>query len=124
MRSSLKTALVIGTLIAPLGFVGVQAHPFFAGGECRILNRVKQGVLFNLDTMIGSEFVSPLTKDALRVSVCRANLPPGELKILNNANTGQKCFLGPESAPLANTTDWIEIITANGEATLICRFQP
>jgi hypothetical protein len=120
MKSLLKTAIMLGALGVS---ASASAHPFYAGNECRILNRSKVGVVFNLDTMVGSEFVAPLTKNALRVSVCRASFPPGELKIFNNANTGQKCFLGRESAALASTTDWIEIITANGEATLICRFE-
>jgi hypothetical protein len=102
----------------------MSAHPDFIPGTCKVLERNHTGDTVNLNSAQELDFVAPLERAGDTTITCRADLGPGALTILNFANTGDTCDLGPENAPVAKTKDWTEVIKANGEATLICRFGP
>ena len=116
-----------GTLAAAFLLCGVsaaQAHPSFAGSSCKVLDRLKAGHSFNFLTAEELDFIAPLLILGDTITICRGDLGIGTAQVWNFANTGEKCFLGPEGVASPQTTDWTEVIKANGETTLICRFGP
>jgi hypothetical protein len=123
----MKTVLVKTTVVfagLTFGVSNVVAHPAFTA-TCRVLERNPHiGKTFDLNSAEELDFGAPLARAGDTIITCKADLGPGALTILTFANTGDTCDLGPEHAPLATTTDWKEIIKANGETTLICRFGP
>jgi hypothetical protein len=75
MKTPLKIAVIFGVL-------GVRrsnglAHPTFTGATCKLLNRAHAGVVFDLNTLEGSEFAAPLGSSNVRIAVCRAALSAG-----------------------------------------------
>src|SRR5215469_2224235 len=122
MEGGMKTLLGTAVVLAGLTF-GVSnafANPSIGCG-CSIVDRNKMVVLFNFPQLEHEEIT--LTESGNINADCKLDLPPppnGEIT-WDNANTGFTCSLANASG-IAPTTDWQEVISANGQTTLQCHF--
>jgi hypothetical protein len=123
MMMKIRTGLLVGIGLI-FGISAADAHPDFIPGVCHFLLRDRARLRLNLDNAEQLDFRAPLLRVGDPIVTCTGDQGPGALVVLNFANTGDTCDLGPEAAPVAKTKDWSETIKANGETTLICRFGP
>lgn len=112
---------LLGLLMAA---VGANAHPDFIPGTCHVLQRDKVRDRLDLDNAERLDFIAPALRIGDTTVSCTADLGAGPITFFSFANTGFTCDLGPEIKPIAKTRDWTEIIKANGQTTLTCRFGP
>lgn len=112
----LAAALLIGAAVLP-----ARANPDF-DATCRLLNRDKLGVVLGLAQLETGDFNAAQTLTNGALVTCRANLGPGAPVVFSGASTGEPCKLGPSATPLLTTSDWVEAISADGQATLLCFF--
>jgi len=119
----MKTLLGTAVLVAGLTF-GVSsafANPFIGCG-CRVV--LANGSLATVDFPDLEHEEITLAENGNIEANCKLDLVTTAQITWNNANTGFTCSIvgssGPTSIP--PTTDWQEVISANGQTTLQCHF--
>jgi hypothetical protein len=120
MEGGMKTLLGTAVVLAGLTF-GVSnafANPSVGCG-CSIVDRNKNVVAYVFPTLEHEEVT--VTESGNINADCKVDLPSGDEKTWNFANTGFLCFLNP-STGIPGTTDWQEVISKDGQTTLQCHF--
>lgn len=119
----MKTVLIGLTVLAGLTFAasGALAHPDIQGG-CAFVLRNGTVASFNFPFLEHEEIT--LAESGNINADCKADLGAGEQTTFDNGNTGFPCFLTGTAGTITSTTDWQEVISANGQTTLQCHFHP
>src|SRR5215472_4716815 len=112
MKTFLGTAVVLAGLT--FGVSNAFAHPSIGCG-CAIFVRTGHLGIFNFPDLEHEEIT--LSESGNVEANCKIDFAKGQEQTFNNQNTGDTCNLtgSDSSGILASTTDWQEIISANGQ---------
>ena len=119
MKTLLGTAVVLAGLT--FGVSNAFAHPSIGCG-CKIIDRL--GHLETLDFPDVEHEEITLSESGNVEATCKVDFAKGQEEKFNNQNTGFSCDLTGSSGFITSTTDWQEVISANGQTTLQCHFHP
>jgi hypothetical protein len=119
MKTLLGTAVVLAGLT--FGVSNAFAHPSIGCG-CSIIERNGNVATFNFPDLEHEEIT--LSERGNVNANCKVDLGTGQRKIFNNQNTGFSCDLTGSRGTITSTTEWQEVISANGQTTLQCHFHP
>jgi hypothetical protein len=116
MKTLLGTAVVLAGLT--FGVSNAFANPAIGCG-CNLVDRSGNVGTFNFPSLEHEEIT--LAESGNIEANCKIDFGRGAQTTWNNANTGFTCsIIG--SPGIAPTTDWQEVISANGQTTLQCHF--
>jgi hypothetical protein len=119
----MKTLLGAAVVLTGLTF-GVSnsfAHPSIGCG-CSIIDRNGNVGTFNFPDLEHEEIT--LSESGNVEADCKVDFGKGQQETFNNQNTGFSCELTGSSGTITTTTDWQEVISADGQTTLQCHFHP
>jgi hypothetical protein len=119
MKTLLGTAMVVAGLT--FGVSNAFANPSIGCG-CNIVLRNGNVATFNFPSLEHEEIT--LTESGNVNADCKVDLGTGPQTTFNFENTGFPCFLTGSNGNITSTTDWQEVISANGQTTLQCKFHP
>jgi len=120
MKTLLGTAVVLAGLT--FGVSDAFSNPFIGCG-CGIVMR-GNAPPFTVATFSfpGIEHEEVTVTESGNINAdCKVDLGPGPQQTFNFENTGFHCFLTPSTSTIS-TDDWQEVISANGQTTLQCKF--
>src|ERR1700741_4880247 len=116
MKTLLGTAVVLAGLTC--GVSNAYANPAIGCG-CALVDRMGHVSTFNFPDLEHEEIT--LAESGNIEANCKIDFEKGAQTTWNNANTGFTCsIIG--SPGITPTTDWQEVISANGQTTLQCHF--
>jgi len=128
MEEGMKTLLGTAVVLAGLTF-GVSdafSNPFIGCG-CGIVMR-GNAPPFTVATFSfpGIEHEEVTVTESGNINAdCKVDLGSGSQMTFNSGNTGgDVCNLTGSNGVITFTTDWQEVISANGQTTLQCKFHP
>ena len=119
----MRTGLIGLAVVAGLAFAsgGALANPDIQGG-CSLVLRNGSVAAFNFPFLEHEEIT--LAESNNINSNCKADLGEGDQKTFDKSNTGFQCFLTGTLGTIEGTDDWQEVISADGQTTLTCKFHP
>ncbi len=117
MKTLLGTAVVLAGLT--FGVSNAFANPAIGCG-CTVLLRNGIPAIFNFPALEHEEVT--VAESGNIDANCKVDLGTGAQTTFNNANTNFSCFLTGSNGTITSTTDWQEVISANGQTTLQCHF--
>jgi hypothetical protein len=119
MKTLLGTAVVLAGLT--FGVSNAFAHPSIGCG-CAFIDRNGHLAIFNFPDVEHEEIT--LSESGNLDANCKIDFGKGQQETFNNQNTGDSCNLTGSSGIITSTSDWQEVISANGQTTLQCHFHP
>jgi hypothetical protein len=126
MEEVMKTLLGTAVVLAGLTF-GVSnsfANPAIGCG-CTLVLRNGTTAIFNFGTRSALEHEDITVAESGNIDAnCKADLGTGSQQTFDFGNTGFTCSITGSAGPtdIPPTTDWKEVISANGQTTLQCHF--
>src|SRR5690348_11287853 len=118
MKTLFGTALVVAGLT--FGGSNAFANPTIGCG-CSLVDRSGHVGTYYFPDLEHEEIT--LAESGNIDANCKIDFGAGTQTTWNNANTEFPCLLtGAMGAVIASTTDWQEVISANGQTTLQCHF--
>ena len=124
MEGAMKTLLGAAVVLAGLtfGVSSASANPSIGCG-CAIVLRNGTVATFNFPDLEHEEIT--LTESGNINADCKIDLGSGAQTTFNDDNStppGVPCLLTGSTGVITSTTDWQEVISANGQTTLQCHF--
>jgi hypothetical protein len=118
MKTLLGTAVVLAGLT--FGVSNAFANPAIGCG-CSVVDRAGNVATYDFP-FLEQEDVTVAESGNIDAK-CKVDLGAGAQTTWNNTNTnGFSCFLTGSMGKITSTTDWQEVISANGQTTLQCHF--
>lgn len=124
VQEEIMKAVLIGlTVLAGLAFAtsSALANPDIQGG-CAFVLRNGGVASFNFPFLEHEEIT--LAESNNINSNCKVDLGTGDQMTFDKSNTGFQCFLTGTRGTIEGTDDWQEVISADGQTTLTCKFHP
>jgi hypothetical protein len=122
MKTLLGTAVVLAGLT--FGVSNAFANPFIGCGCGIVLRGISPPFTVATFNFPGIEEEDITVAESGNIDAkCKVDLGTGPQQTFDNSNTGFTCSLAG-STGIAPTTDWQEVISANGQTTLQCHFHP